>query len=248
MQPLRTAIPQALAQRAVLTRFFWRAVPLFLVLTGLWWPVADYTSKPAAYVASVALETLFPYWVRHTSVLPRQVEVETRLTIMIPQNQARPGAAPQGGPLIPVDLVAGVDPSKYGYSLPLLLALLLAGSRRKLLRHAVIGALFLVPFHAFSIVATMLKDLAVGTGPAITAQMALSQGQLELIAFCYQLGVLLLPTLVPILLWVWLDRRYAHTLMMAPPNPTAPTTAAQAPATSTATSSIISGSTSATPD
>ncbi|MDF1483771.1 hypothetical protein PY257_00950 [Ramlibacter sp. H39-3-26] len=221
--------PQRRAPRfSPLTRFFARAVAAFLAATALWWPVSDYASRPAAFVARVVLETAFDGWVRRTSSSPHKLEVETRLTVRMPQQPGMPRN-------MVAELTGEVDPAKYGYSLPLLLALLVAGSRRHLLRNALVGAACLVPFHAFSIAATLLKDMVLGGGPGVLAQTGFAQWQIELLAFCYQLGVLLMPTLAPILVWLGLDCSFASTLLRQeephpPSTPTQPEPPTAAPA------------------
>ena len=44
--------------------------------------------------------------------------------------------------------------------------------------------------------------------------LKISQGQLEGLAYGYQLGSLVLPTLVPFLLWLWLDRQFVNDVLV----------------------------------
>ena len=52
----------------------------------------------------------------------------------------------------------------------------------------------------------LLKQAAITSGAA--AQTGFSAFQINLVAYAYQLGALLVPTLAPILIWVWLDRAF----------------------------------------
>jgi hypothetical protein len=44
--------------------------------------------------------------------------------------------------------------------------------------------------------------------------LRVSQWQMEAIVYGYQLGALVLPTLVPIMLWLWLDRRFVEDVLV----------------------------------
>jgi hypothetical protein len=54
-----------------------------------------------------------------------------------------------------------------------------------------------------------LKQVAIDTGAA-----PFSPAARELIAFGYQFGYLVLPTLVPVMLWVAMDRRFLSTFVL----------------------------------
>jgi hypothetical protein len=154
------------------------------------------------------MRTLFPDWVRSAKGGAGRLEVETRLTVRpTPQQMAD---AKRAGQEIPEGAVAEVvletDPSLPGYGLPILLALLLAARGKRLILRALLGAACLVPFQAYCLVTELLKQAAITSGAA--AQTGFSALQINLIAYAYQLGALLVPTLAPILIWVWLDRAF----------------------------------------
>lgn len=44
--------------------------------------------------------------------------------------------------------------------------------------------------------------------------LRVSQWQMEAIVYGYQLGSLVLPTLVPILLWLWMDRKFVNDVLI----------------------------------
>jgi hypothetical protein len=56
--------------------------------------------------------------------------------------------------------------------------------------------------------------VALGSGPAATAQLGFSALQLNGIALAYQLGVLLVPALMPIIVWLLLERRFLAAVMI----------------------------------
>lgn len=190
-------------------QFFLRAAACLLLAVGAWWSVKDLATLPAAWVSKFAVQTVFSDLVRTAHVGPATLEADTYLRMDMTRMQGT--NLPRG---LQADLVVEVHPAKYGYSLPLLVALLLAGSRRRFLRNAVLGWACLVPVQAFTIVLVLVRQAVLGAGPVVAAQTGWGQWQFELMAYGYQLGVLLLPTLAPVLLWLWLDRHYFAAVLV----------------------------------
>lgn len=73
----------------------------------------------------------------------------------------------------------------------------------------VLGMVLLWPFQAFSLCMDLIKKMATVV-PGGAGTLRIDQWQLEGIALAYQAGTLMVPTLVPILIWVWLDRRFVR--------------------------------------
>ena len=205
-----------------LLRFFLVTAAAFVLMTAGWRFVADYASRPAGFVARVVMEMGFSgSWVSKTRQESHLLEIETRLLVKpTPQQIAQAKAAGQYvPPNAMAEAVLEVDPARYGYGFPILFALLIAArtSRSKdahsggFFKKAAIGSLLLIPFQAFTIVMVLLKDAAFRSGAGVT--VGFTQTQLELIAYGYQLGVLLLPTVAPIVIWLWLDKKYVTTVL-----------------------------------
>lgn len=97
-----------------------------------------------------------------------------------------------------------VNPLVYGFGLPLLFGLVMA-SGVSLLRKLLIllaGYFAVMLVQVWGVVWQVLKMLAFNFGPEVH-QVVMDTGiSDELIALCYQLGVLIFPSLVPIVLWV----------------------------------------------
>lgn len=97
-----------------------------------------------------------------------------------------------------------VNPLIYGFGLPLLFGLVMA-SGVAFLRKALIllmGYLVVMLIQVWGVVWQSLKMLAFNFGPD-AHQVVIDAGVSdELIALCYQLGVLIFPPLAPIILWV----------------------------------------------
>jgi len=97
-----------------------------------------------------------------------------------------------------------VNPLIYGYGLPLLFGLVMASGVRFLKKLLILLAGYAVVtlVQVWGVVWQSLKMLAFNFGPD-AHQLVTSAGVSdELIALCYQLGVLIFPPLVPVILWV----------------------------------------------
>ena len=97
-----------------------------------------------------------------------------------------------------------VNPLVYGYGLPLLFGLVMASGVSFLRKILVLlaGYACVMLIQVWGVVWQTLKMLAFNFGPEahqLTIDAGISD---ELIALCYQLGVLILPPLVPVILWV----------------------------------------------
>lgn len=97
-----------------------------------------------------------------------------------------------------------VNPLIYGYGLPLLFGLVMASGvsfTRKMIT-LVAGYFCVMLIQVWGVVWQALKMLAFNFG-ADAHQLVIDAGiSAELIALCYQLGVLIFPPLVPVILWV----------------------------------------------
>jgi len=97
-----------------------------------------------------------------------------------------------------------INPLIFGFGLPLLFGLVMASGvslLRKLLI-LLIGYFCIMLVQVWGVVWQTLKMLAFNFGPD-AHQVVIDAGvSEELIALCYQLGVLIFPPLIPIILWV----------------------------------------------
>ena len=97
-----------------------------------------------------------------------------------------------------------INPLVYGYGLPLLFGLVM-GSNARLLRKLltlVAGYLVIMVVQIWGVFWQALKMLAFNFGPD-AQQVVLDAGvSANVIALCYQLGVLIFPALAPVIVWV----------------------------------------------
>ncbi|MCW8925011.1 MAG: hypothetical protein OQJ84_02050 [Xanthomonadales bacterium] len=97
-----------------------------------------------------------------------------------------------------------VNPLIYGFGLPLLFGLVMASGVAFLRKLFILltGYIVVMLVQVWGVVWQTLKMLAFDFGPD-AHQVVINAGiSDELIALCYQLGVLILPPLAPIILWV----------------------------------------------
>ena len=97
-----------------------------------------------------------------------------------------------------------VNPLVYGYGLPLLFGLVMASGVSFLRKIIVLsgGYVCVMLIQVWGVVWQTLKTLAFNFG-ADAHQVTIDAGiSDELIALCYQLGVLIFPPLIPVILWV----------------------------------------------
>ncbi len=175
----------------------------FFLCTLLWMASAKWTAYPVASLAHIVLEAGAPYWVRSVHKAPGHIEVDTRISVALdPAQQARGSA----------ELVAEADPARYAYGLPLFAALLLAARGRHVFRKMLLGYVLLLLPQTFSLVLEILRQImVVGGSPGA---LHIAQWQMEAIAMGYQVGSLLLPTLAPIGLWLWLERSFFAAVLL----------------------------------
>jgi len=180
--------------------FLLKAIAWFIALLFVWYQLSSLVTLPVGLLAKAMVSMLFPPWAEEVQRAGATLTLLTTLEI--------PGMAG-----VPAGQVAVLGPEvaflKYGYGLPLLIALLLASDAKGLLIKASLGALALLPFQVWGVCFDWLKQVAIETGAAPFSPMAR-----ELIAFGYQFGYLVLPALVPVLLWVVMNRRFLTAFIL----------------------------------
>jgi len=123
----------------------------------------------------------------------------------------KPGAALTASGTIAVD----VNALLYAFGLPLFAALVLAAREPGWQRKLAIGYLVIIPFVTWGVLADFLKNVAITGSPLIASQTGFAAWQRELIAFAFQFGSLILPTVVPAVVWVATHRAFLERLREA---------------------------------
>jgi hypothetical protein len=108
-------------------------------------------------------------------------------------------------------LLPEVNPLLYTYGLALFLALMLA-TRAKWWK-ILVGAAVLLPFQSWGIAFDFLAQVGIKLGPEVAAQAGLLGWRSELIALGYQIGSLIFPSLVPVVLWAVSSREFIGSVL-----------------------------------
>ena len=97
-----------------------------------------------------------------------------------------------------------VNPLVYGYGLPLLFGLVMASSARLLrkLLTLLIGYLAVMLVQVWGVVWQSLKTLSFNFGPEVHQVIVDAGVSDNAIALAYQMGVLIFPPLIPVIVWV----------------------------------------------
>ena len=109
-------------------------------------------------------------------------------------------------------IVVDVDLLLYSFGLPLYAALVLAAREARWPLRLGVGYAALMPFVAWGVLADFLKNLAITAGPIVASQTGFVAWQRETIAFAFQFGSLILPTVVPAVTWVLMHRAFLERL------------------------------------
>ena len=181
---------------STLAVFVLSALGWMVALTLLWTQVSRWTSYPVGALAHIALEQGAPMWVRSVQHSVGAMEVDSTIAVSIPEAGHRLA-----------EITVDANPARYAYGLPILIALLLAARGPRRLSRALGGYALLLPVQAFSLTMYVLMQMVLYAQTSARV-LRVEQWQVEAIVYGYQIGSLVLPTLVPILLWLWLDRQF----------------------------------------
>ncbi|HVT32795.1 MAG TPA: exosortase H-associated membrane protein [Rhodanobacteraceae bacterium] len=187
----------------------------------VWFAGAAVWSWPAVRLAKIVLTGLWPglFSALHEGgdvldasghVVAHAGYLATLTTAVVVNVPATAGSTGGIGVLEPV-----LNPMVYAYSLPLFSGLVLATPLpvRKRLGELVIAFVVIGLAQAFGIVAESLKFLAVDAGSAGAAAIAQAGLSSDAIAFAYQFAFLILPAVVPAVLWIGLNRGFIAELV-----------------------------------
>jgi len=184
-----------------LPRFVLRVVAWLPLTFAVWYLAAPLLVWPVALLTELITRSTFD-WVKNVEQMGPLV---TFVTSLKPDEAANPSG---------VKAVLSVESNVllFSFGLPMLAALILAAQEPHRVWMLLIGYAVLLPFQTFSVVADFLKNAAILAGPAVASQTNLNAWQREVIAFCYQFGTLILPTVAPAIVWVLLHRRFLERL------------------------------------
>jgi hypothetical protein len=146
--------------------------------------------------------------VAHTGFADLVTAVEQNAAVFTFATTLRPGEAIAASARVTVD----VDGLLYSFGMPLYAALVLAAREPRWPRKLAVGYAVQLPFVAWGVMADFLKNVALTAGPLVSSQTGFVAWQRETIAFAYQFGSLILPTVVPAVAWVLAHRAFLERL------------------------------------
>ena len=100
------------------------------------------------------------------------------------------------------------NPLRQTFGLPFFLALLLASRAPRILAKALLGGALLVALAALGLACEVAINLGAIVGPGGTTPVSFNPVQATLAALGFQLGTLIFPTVVPVMLWAAMDPRF----------------------------------------
>lgn len=188
---------RGLGLRAVL----WLPLSFFI-----WFAFSSPLVWPVVQMAKLALLSIWPTLFSDVVQSGHSMEVTTHLLV----NQTAPDGRSGIGELVLVQ-----NPLLYGYSLPLFSGLAMATPitiRRRLVQFAIaLSAMWLA--QAFGVVAESFKMLAFDSGAAGANAIVGAGIAPDSIALAYQFGYLILPAVMPVALWIGLNRAFIESLV-----------------------------------
>ncbi|MCU0833262.1 MAG: hypothetical protein MUC77_02320 [Chromatiaceae bacterium] len=179
---------------------FTLAVFLWLpVCFALWFYASILFVAPIAASVELLLQTLLPGVIDEVHQRGNGLLVVTHVSV-----QQAVGVNSRTG-----ELVLELNPLKYGYGVPVFSALVLASpaSEARRLGSWIIGVAVLFGIQAVGVATEAVKVLAFDTGPEARSALAFTRLGDDVLALVYQFAFLILPSISPIVLWIWQFRR-----------------------------------------
>lgn len=176
-----------------ISQIFARTLLWLIPLLAIWYAARQYVVIAPAWLAKAVMTTLYPFWVYGAELHGTTQILVTSLVI--------PAAGGRLAQMTPQSNVLAL-----AYGTPLLIALLLAARSNGLWWKVPVGILVLVPFQTWGICFQWLERVIMLSGKAATAQTHFDYFDGNLILICKQIGILVLPSLSPVIVWLVMER------------------------------------------
>ena len=166
------------------------------VTLAAWYFTSPFLNEMAAHVAKTPIVVLSGGKVGAIAMRDREARFDVTLYAPYEIGRTRPPATTE----------VEVNPSIYTFGLALFLALSVAARDSRRAAPVTVGVIALMLVPAWGVTFDVLKQLALA--PELEHYLGFSTFAREGIGLAYQVGALLLPTLVPIGLWLGLSHRF----------------------------------------
>jgi hypothetical protein len=187
--------------KSPLPRFVLLVVAWLPVAFAAWYVLAPVILWPAQWLSTAVVHGAFGDLVRGVDAQGGTLTFVTTL---------KAGRADASG-VLTVD----VNMLLYSFGLPLFVALTLAAGEPRRTRSLFIGYAAMLPFVAWGVIADFLKNIAITAPALIASQSGFSALDRDIIAFAYQFGSLILPSVVPAVAWVLTHRAFLERMRAA---------------------------------
>lgn len=179
--------------------FALRAIGWVIVLLTVWYWVALWVAPPLTKAAGLLMHTLFPEWVQG-------VGWEKRVAVLFTDLALNPV-----GEIKAKRFESRVSVTHVGIGAPFFIALLLAARVNHLLFKIFGGSLILFVFAVAAILVSWLGQVLMMRGPFSAVELGFSGWQVSIAIFLDQfLNITVL--LLPILIWLAFERRFAEDI------------------------------------
>jgi hypothetical protein len=183
--------------------FFGLTLLWFLLLIALWMQASQWVTYPAGKIAQIALDHWADFWIDSLNLKPGLLEAKVVwATAGVEKDVSR----------VINTFITSADTTHFAYGFPLFLALLLASRSQYFFKRALLGYCILLFPQAWSIAFELLRTILVDA----KAARGLDVGHWEMqgVYLAYQIGSYLVPTLVPVGLWLWFERRFFAAVVL----------------------------------
>lgn len=180
--------------------FLLKVLVLFIVFLLLVYAVSPFLSLFLAKAVNAVMTELFPRFIQSISLKNGYLEVVTFFSL--PDN-------PKG------QLAFDINPLKYSYSFPLFMALVFSvkGCYSEKIWHVFIGYFITLLAQIWGVCFDIIRHLLYEFNGMYAAYFEFTSFEKMLISLSSQLGFLLLPSLVPIILWGLLENKAVRSLI-----------------------------------
>lgn len=208
------ALPNDTDEPVSVKHFFIQAMLWLPLAFFLWYVLRTAVVAVPVQLAGFALERMLPEVVASVEQdLLTNEDGVPQPTMVITTTLPATGVAPNEFGDLPFQATT-LEPLLFCYGLAVLVGLVMATplNWRLTFLQWIGGWLILVPFQAFGIAAAGLKQLSFESGDALRVMVDNAGFSQELIAYCYQLGYLMLPPVVPVIIWILFNRSFVEKI------------------------------------
>jgi len=180
--------------------FILNVLGLFLLFLGLYYYAAPFLLLFTTKLVNFILTESFEKFIASITLINREIEVITWFSVDSLKTQ---------------QLAFNINPLKYSYGLPLFFALIFSyqGNITDKLLKCLLALFVIFLTQVWGISFDIIRHLLFEFNGAYAAHFGLNSFQRLLVSYGSQLGFLLLPSLTPIVLWIYIENKQFSKLI-----------------------------------